>query len=451
MRDLFLTVILCAGLIYGLRSAPGSILVLNWIWFQRPYDFSWGVWNTLPMFQMALGVAICSNLIRGQFQLKWPPLLLVYFGFLVWVTLSCLFAYDPNRAWLTYKAFLPSMWIAPIVLFATIHKLQLIKWVLWIAAGGIGINAFKVGLVLTAKGGGYLTDEMSGFVGDNNVFGLVLCLVVAILLGLRATLHKRWWLRLLFYIFIGFIVITIIYTRSRGALLTLGIILVSSSLLSSRPIRNSVFLMLLVCMTYAVIPSHYFDRLSTLQNVEADISTVGRVENWKLSWNEALEFPLFGVGPDNHIPYNRSVQSEVQVRVAHSVYFQVLGELGFVGLGFYLGFVSVGVWTLFRTWRAMVPVASANPDLAWVRDVAFWMTCGYVGYVFGSGSLNMLYVEFPWYVILYGSMLWPLVSQEIAREKNCRGVAGTMGTISSGHRSRADKLQGRTRSRHSIL
>lgn len=418
MRDLLLSIAISSGLVWSLFSASGSIVILNWICFQRPYDFSWGFWNTQPLFQIALLISILSNLFRKQLRFQFPPLLGIYIAFLCCLTISSFLAYNSEHAWAIYKIFLPSMWVTPIIMFATIHDLQLLKWVIWVSAGGIGLNAFKTGLSLTASGEGHLTDQISGFVGDNNVFGLVLCLVVAIILGLRESAPKKWWLQILFYIFLIFIVLCIIYTKSRGALLSLGITLFLASLISGKPIRNLLLLLLIVYVGYQFIPSDYFDRFSTLENIEADTSAIGRFENWELSWNEALKYPFFGVGPDNHIPYNKLIQSKVQVRVAHSVYFQILGELGFVGLGLYLWFVSLGLWIFFRTWRAMIPVAISNPDLAWVRDVALWMMCGYVGYIFGSGFLNMLYIEFPWYVVFYGSMLWPLVNQELARRKN---------------------------------
>ena len=107
----------------------------------------------------------------------------------------------------------------------------------------------------------------------------------------------------------------------------------------------------------------------------------------------------------------------MQVRVAHSVYLQVLGEQGFPGLALYLMFVFMGLWTLFRTWRTMIPVVKIHPDLTWVRDTAFWMVCGYVGYSLGAGLLNMLYIEFPWYAIFYGSMLRPLAILELEKRR----------------------------------
>lgn len=420
MRDLLLGILIFSGLAWGLFSARGSIIILNWVWFQRPYDFSWGFWNTIPAFQIFLAVAIISNLLRGLLQFRFPLLLFIYIVFLFWITISTFLAYNSELAWITYKRFLPSMWVAPVFLFFSIHDLQLLKWVLWAFSGGVGLNAFKVSLALTASGGGHLTDQISGFVGDNNVFGLVLCLVLTILLGLRKTLPGKRWLQLSFYIFLGFIVLCIIYTKSRGALLSVGIIFLLSSLLSKKPARNLCLLVFLVSIIYMAIPASYFDRLSTLQDTKLDTSAMGRIENWQLSWNEALRYPFFGVGPDNHIYYNKSLQSEVQVRVAHSIYFQILGELGFVGLGIYLWFMGLGLWIFLKTSKSIVSIAKANPDLAWVQDLSSWMAYGYIGYIFGSGFLNMLYIEFPWYMVFYGSMLYPLVNRELRKNNLLR-------------------------------
>jgi hypothetical protein len=142
--------------------------------------------------------------------------------------------------------------------------------------------------------------------------------------------------------------------------------------------------------------------------------------------------------------YNAALQPGVTIRVAHSVYFQVLGELGFVGLGLYLLFVWMGLGTLYKTWRAMIPVVESHPDLAWVRDTAFWLTCGYVGYIFGSALLNMLYIEFPWYAIFYGAMLQPLVNRELAaRQGAAQGSPPPWTTFASSANEQAAPRQRR--------
>ena len=431
MRELALNAVVGAALLLALYSAPGSVLVLNWIWFQRPGDFSFGTLSTMPLFTIALGIAVVSNVARGQFHLRFPPLLVVFVAFLCWITLSAVYAYNSEQAWLAYRRFLPSMWLAPIVLFATIHDLRLLRWTLWVAAGSVALTAVKTSAILTAQGGSYLTQQISGFVGDNNVFGLVLCLVMAMLMGLRTTLPAKRWVRGMFFGSLALVLLCIVYTRSRGAFASVGIILFVGSIFSDRPIRNVFLLFVLAVGAYLAIPSEYFERLSTLENLSADESAQGRFENWELAWRSALENPIFGVGPENHMVYNRALRSGVTIRVAHSVYFQVLGELGFIGLGLYLLFVCMGLTTLYRTWRAMIPVAVSHPDLAWVRDTAFWLTCGYIGYIFGSGLLNMLYIEFPWYAVFYGTMLRPLVERELAARQAATQGSPPPGTTSA--------------------
>lgn len=410
MRDIVLGIAIPAALIWALFSAQGSILVLNWIWFQRPYDFSWGFWNTMPLFQIALAIAILSNLVRGQFRPRFPPILIVYTLFLVWITLSTAFAFKGDLAWEYYRAFLPSMWVAPFVLFATVHDLRLLKWVLWVSAGGIGFNAAKTAVSLTLAGGGHLTDQISGFVGDNNVFGLVLCLVVATLMGLRTELPRRWWALSAFYGFVAAIVFCIVYTKSRGAAITLGLMFILASFFGPRPIKDLFVLVIVGAVAYWIIPDNYFDRLATLRELESDVSAMGRLENWAFAWEQAVQHPLFGVGPNNHVAYNQALFPEVKVRVAHSVYFQVLGELGFVGLFLYLWIKFLVFQGLGRAFRNAGQGSGNSADMILVRSLAFWLLCGFGAYSVGAGLLNMLYIEFPWYLAFYSAMIGRLTT-----------------------------------------
>ena len=415
MRDIILLIAIPLGLAYGLTSASRSVLVLNWLWFQRPYSFAYDFWSRIPIFQIAVAATLISNIARGALRPKGSLILLVYILLLIWLTLSAILAFSPPVAWEFYKEFLPSMIVSPILMYATINDLDLLKKVLWVSAGGIGLNAFKVGLAMTARGGGVLSTQIAGFVGDNNVFGLTLCLVVPILIGLRSTVPNKRWMKISFVVFLLFICLCIIYTRSRGAQLTLLIILLCRALFSERKVRNVAIVLLAVLGTFLLVPEHYFNRLHTLDDLQANASFMGRLQNWELSWNEALRYPLFGVGPGNHLIYNESRPHTVTVRVAHSVYFQTLGELGFPALFLYLLFLILTLKMLFRTRKYAIRLAAEYPDLSWVRDVASWMICGYIGYIVGSAFLNMFYIEFPWYLPFYGSMLMPLSISEANR------------------------------------
>jgi probable O-glycosylation ligase (exosortase A-associated) len=396
-----------------------------WIGFQRPHDFSWGLWKELPVWQIAFCVAVMSNLLHGQLRLRFPTLLVVYLLLVSWIALSCSFAFLPTRSWWFFSTYMLPLALGPILTFAVIGDLKLLKWVLWVSAGGLGINALKTGLSLSLDGGAHITEQIQGFVGDNNVFGLTLCMAVGVLLGLRRTLPRRRSVHVLFSAALVFIVLTIIYTKSRGALLSLVLILGVGSVLSPRPIRNLAVLVLVCAITYLVVPDEYFLRLGTLADVSSDESAQGRLDNWALAWEAAVSHPFFGVGIGNHMPYHLANSAETHVRVAHSIYFQLLGEAGFPALILYLLFVTLALRTMYSTWRWARTIARDHPDLSWVRDVAFWLTCSYIGYLFGSALLNMLYIEFPWYAVFFACMLRPLTEAELrsraAASRSSRG------------------------------
>ncbi|HVW70809.1 MAG TPA: putative O-glycosylation ligase, exosortase A system-associated [Steroidobacteraceae bacterium] len=404
MRNLFFSVAILGALIWAMASAEGAIIALNWICFQRPQDFSdW--WAGAPIFQIALAIAIVSNVVRGKFRPRVPGLLVVYYCLIVWIILSAAFAFDTDHAWDFCKMYLPSMIVTPFVMYSTINDLELLKRVMWVAAGSLGLNAFKVAVALSLHGGYHITEAVTGFVGDNNGFGLVLCLVVPILIGLKGTLPpKKWMHRGLTAVIVG-ASLCIIYTESRGALITLSIIVLLKSMMSKHAVRNTCIALGIAVLGYLIVPSQFFERLSTLKDVSADASAMGRIENWGLAWNEAKEFPFLGVGPDNHLLYNHARGASVHIRVAHSTYFEVLGENGFVGLAWYLMFLFTGIGVLMSTWARAARACVEHPELTWTRDLASWMTCAAIGYVVGSAFLNMLYFEFPWYLFFFGSML----------------------------------------------
>lgn len=402
-------------------------MVLAWICFMRPHDFSWGFWRSAPTFKFAIGMAVLSCLYHGQIRFKFPPILILFLSFLGWSALGCAFAFDSSIAWAFYLRFLLTFWVVSIFVFAAINDLTTLKHVLWVSAGSLGVLAAKTGGILSLKGGGHITDQINGFVGDNNVFGLTVCLAIGSVLGLKGTIPKKKIFLILFYASVFLMVMCVIFTKSRGAFLSLGVILLLSNLTSRNPVRNTLMLFAILVAAYFIIPSSYFDRLETFRNIEQDDSAMSRVFFWHLSWLQALQHPILGIGLDNHMTYNlnffRAELGNATNHVAHSVYFQVLAETGFMGLGLYLAICFSTLITLHRTHRRARLLSATRPDLAWVSSAAFWMRNSFFGYMFGSAFLNMLVFDFPWYFIWFSHMLGPLMEQEFARKP--RKKAGT--------------------------
>ncbi len=164
------------------------------------------------------------------------------------------------------------------------------------------------------------------------------------------------------------VVVAIIGTYSRGGVLGLAAL----SLAALMRVRNRF---LYIAIAAAVIipalyfmPAQYIDRLHTISNYSQDASVQGRVVAWRVAYLSAIDHFPFGAGfygPQLSQVFNHYFPTEVR-HAAHSIYFQVLGELGFIGLGLYLLIIV----TSFVMSSRIIRAARETPQLFWVRDIA---------------------------------------------------------------------------------
>jgi probable O-glycosylation ligase (exosortase A-associated) len=79
-----------------------------------------------------------------------------------------------------------------------------------------------------------------------------------------------------------------------------------------------------------------------------------------------------------------------RVHDAHSIYFEVLGEHGFVGLALFL---LLGLMT-WRTASSIIGQARGHPEKRWAADLAAMVQVSLVGYAAGGAFLGLAYFDF---------------------------------------------------------
>ena len=171
------------------------------------------------------------------------------------------------------------------------------------------------------------------FLGDGNDYSMSLCVLLGfamfITAGQTSKLKKG-----LCWAMLGLLVLTIVGTQSRGA--TLGMIAVFGYMWWRSP-RKAVGVIAIFVAAFAVLlyaPDVYFERMSTLSAPSEESSADGRLHAWRAGARMALN-NVFGVGAGNfpnNFPKYRSADAPTRWMTAHSMYFLVLGELGFLGL-----------------------------------------------------------------------------------------------------------------------
>jgi probable O-glycosylation ligase (exosortase A-associated) len=166
---------------------------------------------------------------------------------------------------------------------------------------------------------------------------------------------------------------------------------------SRHKVRIGLLLLLAVPPTLAFMPDRWAERMDTISTYEEDGSVQGRFNAWWMAYNLAKERPLFGGGfeiitPDLFYIYAPNPED---LHAAHSIYFQALGEHGFVGLGLYvlLGFL---VW---RTGSWIIKNTLNREDYRWAYDLATMVQVSLVGFSVGAAFLSLLYFDVPYYLM----------------------------------------------------
>ena len=127
-------------------------------------------------------------------------------------------------------------------------------------------------------------------------------------------------------------------------------------------------------------------------------------------WNLAKDRPLTGGGFETYArwifeKYNPAYQGS---HSAHSIYFQVLGEHGFIALGLFLLF-----W--FLVWRMCSQVATmtrSQSPYQWAYWLAQMVKVSLVAYLVGGAFLNLAYWDMPYYLFVAVAVTRDCIKQQ---------------------------------------
>ena len=100
------------------------------------------------------------------------------------------------------------------------------------------------------------------------------------------------------------------------------------------------------------------------------------------------------------------------VQDAHSIYFQVLAEHGFIGLGLYLAVIAVTMLGL----RGIMRRTRRRPDLKFYFDAAQLMEVSLLGFLIAGAFLSMSYFDLFFHLVAITALLKVLVAAELAQE-----------------------------------
>jgi putative inorganic carbon (hco3(-)) transporter len=414
MRDVLLVTLVAASIPFILRWPFYGLLMWVWLGIMNPHRLTFGFAYTLPFAQAIAIITMVSMLLNNKQLFRFPSerasIALIFF--VLWLGVSPIFSFHPEAE---FDLWLRAFKIQLMVLLAMLmvgDKGQINK-LTWVLAASVGFFALKGGIFTIATGGQNRVWGPSGsFIADNNTLALAIVMVVPLFHYLQMQATNRW-VRWGCISLIVLCVVSTIGSQSRGAFLALGAMAVVLWAKSSRKGLVTILVLLAIPVVIGLAPETWTERMSTIQTYEQDGSAQGRINAWRMAWNLAVSrFPIGGGfamwEPD---VYMRYAPDPSTVLVAHSIYFQILGEHGFLGLILFLG--VFGLAWLDGSW--IVRKTRGHGNLCWAHDLAAMCQVCLLGYGIGGAFLSLTYFDLPYYVVMILIVLRQHVRESLSK------------------------------------
>jgi len=217
-------------------------------------------------------------------------------------------------------------------------------------------------------------------------------MVLPLMNYLRIT-TQRYWVRLGLLAVMGLTLVGIIGTYSRGAFFALGVTGLAYAVRSRAGIIPLVLGGLLLVSLPSLVPSSWFERMSTIQHANQDQSFQEREAAWTTSLNVA-KARLTGGGfnsiQQDWVTDTYSSPGSLRIgRAAHSIYFEVMGDHGFFGLFLY-ALILIAGW--YNTTATLIAIRN-RPEMQWAALLARTMQVSMIGYLVGGAALSMAYYD----------------------------------------------------------
>src|SRR3984957_1425587 len=376
-----------------------GVLLWCWVSFMNPHRLVYGgIALTIP-WAACIFVATMIGCVVAREPKRFPvnAVTVLIIMFLVLISISSLFAMAPASTvypkWdLTFKSFL--FLLVTASLLTTRDRVHALIWIMVLSLAFFGIK----GGAFTIIGGGVnkVYGPSNSMIADNNHLAAALLVGLPLMNYLRLE-SKHAIIRIGLALTMVLTLFSVVGSYSRGALLALGVMSFFLWLKTRNKLLSGIVIVVLLAVVIAFMPETWVARMHSIQDYEQDGSAVGRLNIWYASWVMAKS-RFFGSGFFG--PYTQSVVdhfvSGVPARAVHSIWFEVLGEHGFLTFFVWAGIIVAGAVYA----RRIVKIAKDMPGLEWAVTFAKMAQVSTVAYCVGGSFLSLCYWDYYFTIVV---------------------------------------------------
>jgi probable O-glycosylation ligase (exosortase A-associated) len=421
VRDVFLIGFASALLLLAIRKPYLFVLSYTWAEILTPQNIAIGPAKDIPFSLIyAVGAAIFAPIAISKRTTKIPLsvlLLLCYGGYMT-----------GSLSWSIYPDVSIDIWnpAVKVVIFCIITllyidtKRDLEAYILTIVIAGFA-HTLTIALKTLLGGVGYGRDV--GLVTGNSGFGegSTMGMFAIYLIPLSIFLYKQQSFissanlnSLLFrYLIPASCLLAAFGTHSRTGFLCV-IVLAALWIFSLKTTSGRLFLpgIFAISILFFYSDSSWLDRmLSTTDSTES--SAMGRIAVWKWTIDFVSSNPFGGgfgayLASEFELPLINGEILKIQGKAFHSIYFEILGTLGYIGIGFFMIFVL----QIYLSLKGRPLARMRSEDSIWFQDLRQATAFSLIVYLFGGLFIGIAFKAIFFYLFAISIALNVIRSEE---------------------------------------
>ena len=419
MRDIIVTLMIFGALPFILVRPYVGILVWSWVGIMNPHRLCWGFASEMPFAQIIAIATIFGFLYyRDKMTPNMSTVLWLWMLFVIWTGVTTYFALYPEAAFFSWNEFMKISFMVFLTIIMTSDKGKL-QALVWVVVASLGFYGLKGGIFTIVGGGQYhVWGPPLSFIADNNALALALVMGLPLIRYLQLNTDSILTKKVLTFLMVA-TVFAILGTQSRGGFLALAAMSTFLVLKSRHKFAFGVVVLISVPLFLTFMPQSWHDRMESIKNYNEDESALMRINAWQYTMNFSEDYPIVGGGFDSFTPdtFNQYAPNPEIFTGAHSIYFETLGEHGYVGL---ILFVLLGI-AAFRQTGYIIKKAKQYDDMLWAKDLAAMIQVSIIGYAVAGTFLEL--ATFDLYYVLI-SMIIVMNTLLVKRMKSVEAASG---------------------------
>lgn len=327
----------------------------------------------------------------------------------LWMTVSTFMAIVQDAAWYKWDSAFKVAAFSLIFPYFFNSRAE-IESVILIILVSITTYIIPFSLKTVFSGGGYganlgLIHNNSGL-SEGSTFALIAVSIIPLFwwVGSHSILVRSLWIKNYFLKLASVLAIVATFgTFARTGLVALVALVTGSILLFKRKFRYLFWVTITLAILLIFFGNEWLGRMKTIKSASSDNSAAGRLAVWDWTIDYVMEHPLgggFGIYKINNIDFVSGDGSLYNFSgiAFHSIYFEILGELGVPG---FVMFISMVLWLLI-TLNLIRCKCRELPEFYWLEALTASLMVTIFVYLAGGAFVGIAFQPYFWYLYAVG-------------------------------------------------